>query len=71
MRNLVLKLHIYAGLLTFSQLMLYGVAGLVATAQTALERPKIAHTVRHVPFTVKPGDRQAGCRRRTRRCTCP
>jgi hypothetical protein len=60
MRNLVLKLHIYAGLLTFSQLMLYGVAGLVATAQTALERPKIAQAVRHVPFTVKPGatDRQ-------------
>ena len=55
MRNLVLKLHIYAGLLTFSQLVLYGVAGLVATAQTAAERPKIPHTVRYVPFTVTPG----------------
>jgi hypothetical protein len=54
-RNLVLKLHIYAGLLTFSQLVLYGVAGLVATAQTAAERPKIPHTVRYVPFTVTPG----------------
>ena len=60
MRNLVLKLHIYAGLLTFSQLMLYGIAGLVATAQTAAERPKVPHAVRYVPFTVRPGttDRQ-------------
>ena len=52
MRNLVLKLHIYAGLLTFAQLMLYGVAGLVASAQTAAERPKIPHTIRHIPFTI-------------------
>jgi len=52
MRNLVLKLHIYAGLLTFAQLMLYGVAGLVASAQTAAERPKIPRTIRHIPFTV-------------------
>ena len=51
MRNLVIKLHIYAGLLTFTQLMIYGVAGLVATAQHAAERPKIPHTIRHVPFT--------------------
>ena len=54
MRNLVLKLHIYAGLLTFSQLMVYGVAGLVASAQTAAERPKVPHTIRYVPFTVPP-----------------
>jgi len=55
MRNIVLKLHIYAGLLTFSQIALYGVAGLVATVQLAAERPKIAHAVQHVPFTVTPG----------------
>jgi hypothetical protein len=55
MRNLVLKLHIYAGLLTFSQLMLYGVAGLVATAQTAAERPKISRAVRYLPFKAAPG----------------
>jgi len=55
MRNLVLKLHIYAGLLTFSQLMLYGVAGLVATAQFAAERPKVARAVQYLPFTVTPG----------------
>jgi uncharacterized iron-regulated membrane protein len=55
MRNIVLKLHIYAGLLTFSQLTLYGVAGLVATVQVAAERPKIAHAIQHVPFTVTAG----------------
>lgn len=55
MRNIVLKLHIYAGLLTFSQIALYGVAGLVATVQPAAERPKIARAVQHVPFTVTPG----------------
>jgi len=33
---------------------------LVATAQTAAERPKVPHAVRYVPFTVQPGttDRQ-------------
>src|SRR6185295_15120884 len=50
MRNLVIKLHIYAGLLTFTQLTLYGIAGLVATAQRGAERPKVAHTIRYVPF---------------------
>jgi len=54
MRNLVLKLHIYAGLLTFTQLMLYGTAGLVATVQTAAERPKVPHAIRYVPFKVTP-----------------
>ena len=54
MRNLVIKLHIYAGLLTFAQLMLYGVAGLVATVQATAERPKVPHTIRYVPFTVTP-----------------
>jgi hypothetical protein len=54
MRNLVLKLHIYAGLLTFSQLMVYGFAGLAATVQTAAERPKAPHTIRHTAFTPPP-----------------
>jgi hypothetical protein len=54
MRNLVIKLHIYAGLLTFTQLTLYGIAGLVATAQRGAERPKVAHTIRYVPFAVRP-----------------
>jgi hypothetical protein len=54
MRNLVIKLHIYAGLLTFTQLMIYGFAGLAATGQTAAERPKVPHTIRHTVFTVPP-----------------
>ena len=54
MRNFVLKLHIYAGLLTFTQLMIYGFAGLAATAQTAAERPKVPHTIRHTTFTPPP-----------------
>jgi hypothetical protein len=54
MRNLVLKLHIYAGLLTFTQLALYGVAGLVATVQPGPERSKVPHTIRYVPYTVAP-----------------
>jgi hypothetical protein len=52
-RNLVIKLHIYAGLLTFAQLVLYGVAGLVATFQPGLERPKVPHAIRYVPFAVQ------------------
>ena len=52
MQSLIRKLHIYAGLLTFAHLMVYGIAGLVATAQPGLERPKIPRSIRHVPFTV-------------------
>jgi len=55
MRNLVVKLHIYAGLLTFTQLMIFGVAGLAATMQTAAERPKNPHTIRHQTFRPPPG----------------
>jgi hypothetical protein len=55
MRNLIVKLHIYAGLLTFTQLMIFGLAGLVATVQRTAERPKNPHTVRHVMFTAPPG----------------
>ena len=54
-RSLVVKVHIYAGLLTFSQLAIYGAAGLVATAH-AEPRPRAAGTVRHVPFAV-PGSK--------------
>jgi uncharacterized iron-regulated membrane protein len=60
MRRLVIKLHIYAGLLTFAQLVTYGVAGLVATVESGDDRPKIPHAIRYVPFTVPPSstDRQ-------------
>jgi len=52
-RPLVIKLHVYAGLLTFAQLMIYGVAGLVATVHQG-PRPKVASAVRYVPFTPSP-----------------
>ncbi len=54
LRALVLKVHISAGLLTFTQVMIYGVAGLVATLQPGLERPKVARAVRYMPFTAAP-----------------
>jgi len=54
LRLLIIKLHIYAGLLTFAQLVTYGIAGLVASVQPGLERPKIARAVRYEPFTVAP-----------------
>jgi hypothetical protein len=53
-RNVILKVHIYAGLLTFAQLMIYGIAGLTATFESGLERPKIPYTVRYVPFIPGP-----------------
>ena len=55
MRNIILKLHIYAGLLTFTQLILYGVAGLAATVQAGAERPKMARGIQHVAFQATPG----------------
>jgi hypothetical protein len=54
MQVLVRRIHIYAGLLTFAHLMLYGIAGLVATMQTGPERPKNAESVRYVPFAIPP-----------------
>ncbi|MGH9370345.1 MAG: hypothetical protein ACRD15_02305 [Vicinamibacterales bacterium] len=51
-RNLVVKLHIYAGLLTFAQLTLYGLAGLVATTRRGPVRPHVAYATRYVPYTV-------------------
>lgn len=50
-RALVLKIHVYAGLLTFAQLSIYGAAGIAAALQHGIERPKVARVVRHVPFT--------------------
>jgi uncharacterized iron-regulated membrane protein len=50
--RLIRKIHIYAGLLTLAQLLLYGVAGLVATFQASQERPKEPHSVRYVPYAV-------------------
>lgn len=49
---LIRKLHIYAGLLTLSQLAVYGIAGLVTTIQAGRERSQIPHSMRMVPFHV-------------------
>jgi hypothetical protein len=49
-RTLVLKLHIYAGLLSFTQLLIYGVAGLAATVEER-PRPKTFISSRDVPYT--------------------
>ncbi len=54
MTSLIRRLHIYAGLLSFSHLIIYGVAGLAATAQSQLERPKVPRSVRYAPFTPPP-----------------
>jgi hypothetical protein len=52
-RNLVLKLHIYAGLLSFTQLLTYGVAGLAATVEER-PRPKIVRASRDVAYAPPP-----------------
>ena len=48
-RNSIVKLHIYAGLLTFTQMVIYGVAGLVASAYD-VQQLKTVRAVREVPF---------------------
>jgi hypothetical protein len=50
--NLIRKIHIYAGLFTFSQLLIYGIAGIVATLQPSAERPKQPRATRYVPYSV-------------------
>jgi uncharacterized iron-regulated membrane protein len=56
MTALIRKLHIYAGLLVFSQLLVYGIAGLVATAQPSLERSKVPYRTETLPFETQPGE---------------
>jgi hypothetical protein len=49
------KIHIYSGLLTFAQLMIYGIAGLVAAFYGGGgERPKTPHRIQHIPFAIPP-----------------
>jgi uncharacterized iron-regulated membrane protein len=48
--GLVRRLHIWAGLLTFAQLTVYGIAGLVASLQPSLERPKTVSAISYEPF---------------------
>jgi hypothetical protein len=51
---LIRKIHIYAGLLTFAQLVVYGIAGLAAAFYAGGERPKVPYAIGYVPFTVPP-----------------
>ncbi len=59
MLGLLRKVHIYAGLLVFAHLAVYGIAGLVASFHTG-PRPKTPSVTRYVPFTPPPDatDRQ-------------
>lgn len=52
MRRIVRKLHIYAGLLTFAHLIVYGIAGVSATLHAGPERPRVVKSTTDVPFTV-------------------
>lgn len=60
MRALMKKIHMYIGLLNFSNLMVFGVAGLAATFQGGPQRREAAEPVRYENFTPPPGatDRQ-------------
>ena len=49
-RTLVLKVHVYAGLLSFTQLLIYGAAGLAATVEER-PRPKNIYASRDVLYT--------------------
>lgn len=55
MTSLIRKLHIYIGLLNFSNLIVFGIAGLVATFHSGLERKPASTTVRYENFTPAPG----------------
>jgi uncharacterized iron-regulated membrane protein len=55
MRVLVKKLHIYVGLLNFSNLIVFGIAGLVATFQGGPQRTMGAEISRYESFTAPPG----------------
>lgn len=54
--SLVRKIHIYAGLFVFTQFLVFGIAGVVATLQPSLERPKAPASTRYVPFEIQPGE---------------
>ena len=60
MRGLIKKIHIYIGLLNFSNLIVFGIAGLAATFQGGPQRKMPAGSLRYESFTPAPGatDRQ-------------
>lgn len=50
LNGLIRKIHIYAGLLTFAQLVIYGVAGLVATTEASPESSHRPTSVKLISF---------------------
>ena len=60
MRTLIVKLHIYAGLLTFSQLVIYGIAGLPPRFNRRSSVQKLVSTIRYVPSRPPVRHRPAG-----------
>ncbi len=48
---MIKRLHIFLGLLTFTHFIVYGIAGLTASARPGLERPKQARSTRYVVFS--------------------
>ena len=55
MRALIKKLHMYIGLLNFSNLIVFGIAGLAATFQGGQERNVATEAPRYESFTPPPG----------------
>ena len=51
---MIKRIHIYLGLLSFSHFIVYGIAGLTASSQRSLERPKVPMNARYEPFTATP-----------------
>src|SRR5690242_17433356 len=54
MRALIKKLHMYIGLLNFSNLIVFGIAGLAATFQGGHERRMVTEAPRYEGFTPPP-----------------
>ena len=54
MECLILKLHTWAGLATFVNLMIYGIVGIAAAFEPAPDAPARPAVVREIPFTIPP-----------------
>ena len=57
---MILKIHTYAGLMTFVNLMIYGIVGIAAAFEPSPDAPAPAPVVSELPFTIEPNltDRQ-------------
>lgn len=50
LRFWIVKVHLYAGLITFSQVLVFAIAGITASLQSSLERPKLVRSTRYVTY---------------------